>query len=108
MQGKRHDQISRVQRTWLFRKTQLELFLFVDFHVTHVFAKNFIGVYDIIMTCREVDIAHGQIGATDHVVFVSPDEHHRRAIGISRNGVQPKFDELNRVLLVVLAVFVAS
>ena len=72
-------------------------------------ANNFVGTFDVSITCRELDVAlGGQIGALDYLVFVAPDQQHRGPIGISCDGVQPKFDEPDRVRFVALAVFVAS
>ena len=87
---------------------QLELFLFVDFHASHTMANNFVGAFNVIITPREFDVFHGKIGFADHLVFVGPNEHHWSVIGVSSDGVQPKFDEADGVRFVALAVFVAS
>ena len=108
VQGNRHTPIQCVQRTWLFREMQLEVFLFEDFHAAHMLANNFIGAFDGKIARGKGDVFHGKISAADNLVFVGPDEHHWGAIGISCDGVQPKFDEQDRVLLVALAVFVTS
>ena len=63
-----------MQQTWLVGHMQIEHFGFVDFHALDVVPDYFVGPFDVVVACREVDVTLGEIGGADNQVFVSSDE----------------------------------
>ena len=99
--------IKRSKRTWLLREMQLENFLSVHFHASHVSRNYFVGAFDIGIGRGEVGIALGEIGAADHLVFVRSDEEDG-GTSVARDQVEPEIEELDRILWVALAIAAAS